>query len=159
MLVLRIFRSIILSLCTSCSSIIMCRFVCLMIRRPPRSTRTDTLVPYTTLFRSGDLPQQGADLMPRTAVCVDIVQNAGAEVRVDTPTRASAWGFTIKSAKEMAADRFPDHVAPSFLFRMAQSENLLPFVLCVHRAPLPLPPSTGERRVGTVCVRESRTRW
>src|SRR3546814_8052228 len=24
-----------------------------MIRRPPRSTRTDTLIPYTTLFRSG----------------------------------------------------------------------------------------------------------
>src|SRR3546814_9284366 len=24
-----------------------------MIRRPPRSTRTDTLCPYTTLFRSG----------------------------------------------------------------------------------------------------------
>src|SRR3546814_4990569 len=28
-----------------------CFFV-LMIRRPPRSTRTDTLFPYTTLFRS-----------------------------------------------------------------------------------------------------------
>src|SRR3546814_3983942 len=28
-----------------------------MIRRPPRSTRTDTLLPYTTLFRSiADLP-------------------------------------------------------------------------------------------------------
>src|SRR3546814_2577819 len=26
-----------------------------MIRRPPRSTRTDTLFPYTTLFRSGSL--------------------------------------------------------------------------------------------------------
>src|SRR3546814_2596698 len=25
-----------------------------MIRRPPRSTRTDPLFPYTTLFRSGD---------------------------------------------------------------------------------------------------------
>src|SRR3546814_1068808 len=25
-----------------------------MIRRPPRSTRTDTLFPYTTLFRSHD---------------------------------------------------------------------------------------------------------
>src|SRR3546814_10265248 len=24
-----------------------------MVRRPPRSTRTDTLFPYTTLFRSG----------------------------------------------------------------------------------------------------------
>src|SRR3546814_13226635 len=36
----------------------MARYVCmfffffLMIRRPPRSTRTDTLFPYTTLFRS-----------------------------------------------------------------------------------------------------------
>src|SRR3546814_8335256 len=27
-----------------------------MIRRPPRSTRTDTLFPYTTLFRSRALP-------------------------------------------------------------------------------------------------------
>src|SRR3546814_2352246 len=33
-------------------------FFFLMIRRPPRSTRTDTLFPYTTLFRSPD----GVDL-------------------------------------------------------------------------------------------------
>src|SRR3546814_19735558 len=32
----------------------MCLFFFLMIRRPPRSTRTDTLFPYTTLFRSED---------------------------------------------------------------------------------------------------------
>src|SRR3546814_20869228 len=31
---------------------ISCFFFFLMIRRPPRSTRTDTLFPYTTLFRS-----------------------------------------------------------------------------------------------------------
>src|SRR3546814_17877131 len=30
-------------------------FFCLIIRRPPRSTRTDTLFPYTTLFRSADV--------------------------------------------------------------------------------------------------------
>src|SRR3546814_17638217 len=38
-----------------------------MIRRPPRSTRTDTLFPYTALFRS--LPARQADLRPpaRTA--------------------------------------------------------------------------------------------
>src|SRR3546814_10110830 len=30
-----------------------------MIRRPPRSTRTDTLFPYPTLFRSGPEPQAG----------------------------------------------------------------------------------------------------
>src|SRR3546814_8441618 len=34
---------------TSCW-LVMCYFV--MIRRPPRSTRTDTRFPYTTLFRS-----------------------------------------------------------------------------------------------------------
>src|SRR3546814_6155698 len=31
-------------------------FYFLMIRRPPRSTRTDTLFPYTTLFRSRQAP-------------------------------------------------------------------------------------------------------
>src|SRR3546814_12653029 len=31
---------------------ILVYFLYLMIRRPPRSTRTDTLFPYTTLFRS-----------------------------------------------------------------------------------------------------------
>src|SRR3546814_234751 len=31
-------------------------FLFLMIRRPPRSTRTDTLFPYTTLFRSAGRP-------------------------------------------------------------------------------------------------------
>src|SRR3546814_4731568 len=32
-----------------------------MIRRPPRSTRTDTLFPYTTLFRSR-LPKRGVPM-------------------------------------------------------------------------------------------------
>src|SRR3546814_1004031 len=39
-----------------------------MIRRPPRSTRTDTLFPYTTLFRSAPSPAPhgpGGDPAPR----------------------------------------------------------------------------------------------
>src|SRR3546814_10876427 len=32
--------------------IVMCNLFVLMLRRPPRSTRTATLFPYTTLFRS-----------------------------------------------------------------------------------------------------------
>src|SRR3546814_20024226 len=40
-----------LYLCVLCTDL-LCLFFCLMIRRPPRSTRTDTLFPYTTLFRS-----------------------------------------------------------------------------------------------------------
>src|SRR3546814_1897479 len=35
-----------------CSYHMFIRLFLLMIRRPPRSTRTDTLFPYTTLFRS-----------------------------------------------------------------------------------------------------------
>src|SRR3546814_19810250 len=40
-------------------------FFFLMIRRPPRSTRTDTLFPYTTLFRSHPAP--GRRTPPTTA--------------------------------------------------------------------------------------------
>src|SRR3546814_14578020 len=32
-----------------------------MIRRPPRSTRTDTLFPYTTLFRAGSASRRWPD--------------------------------------------------------------------------------------------------
>src|SRR3546814_9223303 len=42
-----------------------------MIRRPPRSTRTDTLVPYTTLFRSG---------RPEVAVGVEVFRAGGDRV-------------------------------------------------------------------------------
>src|SRR3546814_8725663 len=38
---------------------VLCFFF-LMIRRPPRSTRTDTLFPYTTLFRSEAMANLGA---------------------------------------------------------------------------------------------------
>src|SRR3546814_13204762 len=46
----------------------MCYFIMimfvffLMIRRPPRSTRTDTLFPYTTLFRSPAVSSWSAGL-------------------------------------------------------------------------------------------------
>src|SRR3546814_7665461 len=40
-------------------------FFFLMIRRPPRSTRTDTLFPYTTLFRSCEGARRKAEPEPR----------------------------------------------------------------------------------------------
>src|SRR3546814_4986766 len=52
-----------------CSVHILLLFFFLMIRRPPRSTRTDTLFPYTTLFRSAAEDQrraQSAGKPPRT---------------------------------------------------------------------------------------------
>src|SRR3546814_20930025 len=49
----------------------------LMIRRPPRSTRTDTLFPYTTLFRS---LRPGH---PRRRLAPVAAQRAAAELRAD----------------------------------------------------------------------------
>src|SRR3546814_16079145 len=42
-------------------------FFFLMIRRPPISTRTDTLFPYTTLFRSGTRTRFVSNARPGTA--------------------------------------------------------------------------------------------
>src|SRR3546814_14887140 len=53
-----------------------CYFFFLMIRRPPRSTRTDTLFPYTTLFRSRS-PDKRRAAPPPTARCRD----RGTEIR------------------------------------------------------------------------------
>src|SRR3546814_12259612 len=46
-------------------------FFFLMLRRPPRSTRTDTLFPYTTLFRSDDLARLGGVEQAHRAPCED----------------------------------------------------------------------------------------
>src|SRR3546814_12658605 len=49
----------------------LCVLLCfLMIRRPPRSTRTDTLFPYTTLFRSVDAARPGTSAFFDTDVLV-----------------------------------------------------------------------------------------
>src|SRR3546814_7760594 len=50
-----------------------------MIRRPPRSTRTDTLFPYTTLFRSPQL--DGLVALDRQDA-VPVVARAGVDERV-----------------------------------------------------------------------------
>src|SRR3546814_9289127 len=50
-----------------------------MIRRPPRSTRTDTLFPYTTLFRSLlAAAQAGPPVTPRLAFVKSPVWNEAA---------------------------------------------------------------------------------
>src|SRR3546814_3435378 len=55
-------------------------FFFLMIRRPPRSTRTDTLFPYTTLFRSaGGKAVASVD---------DITSMSGAQAIVDAGVNA-----------------------------------------------------------------------
>src|SRR3546814_14779001 len=63
-----------------------------MIRRPPRSTRTDTLFPYTTLFRSGLWsPCQGHGVA--RAVADPVVERQGNHRRAVRPAQVVAEGL------------------------------------------------------------------
>src|SRR3546814_3452329 len=83
-----------------------------MIRRPPRSTRTDTLFPYTTLFRSvgacgsgnlivelGQLPRERLDSDSQT-VSIDVFQGRDKLIQSLAVARRDDRGF-----------RFADRVA------------------------------------------------
>src|SRR3546814_12227930 len=86
-----------------------------MIRRPPRSTRTDTLFPYTTLFRSSPLASASAatvnhlqgDSMPRksnstshlsarTSKAKDVGRNLTSETIADDLTAFRKQGARIE---------------------------------------------------------------
>src|SRR3546814_235349 len=93
-----------------------------MIRRPPRSTRTDTLFPYTTLFRS-DLGRTAAGLEetlrqdPRTLqsalqprspeICAILLVHAGADDR--RPLRQSAEAVRGSRVLPRGAALVPPH--------------------------------------------------
>src|SRR3546814_2050553 len=65
-------------------------FFFLMIRRPPRSTRTDTLFPYTTLFRSARAQANtSASIQSRAALflrCCTLLLDQGIELRSEEHT-------------------------------------------------------------------------
>src|SRR3546814_20162901 len=87
----------------------LCSFIFffLMIRRPPRSTRTDTLFPYTTLFRSETI----ANADRRAAIGFGRVGRSSgtaerdhlhrlSERRAEPPTRAgNAWARAARAAR------------------------------------------------------------
>src|SRR3546814_7032784 len=60
-----------------------------MIWRPPRSTRTDTLVPYTTLFRS----EEHVDARPHLGDAVEVAREVGGGARPDGHHRAGQAGI------------------------------------------------------------------
>src|SRR3546814_18772613 len=69
---------------------VSCVFFFIMIRRPPRSTRTDTLFPYTTLFQS-----------PPKA---DGIARFGADVRLPNRIYASVRSGPPGDSRLVAAD-------------------------------------------------------
>src|SRR3546814_15900295 len=112
-----------------------------MIRRPPRSTRTDTLFPYTTLFRSVTIVIARVDM--------------SLAVRIPAAVR---W-------RSVVADEL-DHLVTARPSLFREIPALDPFVL---RLDLPFLAATvpsetdrgrsAERCVGTVCVSTCSFRW
>src|SRR3546814_6229298 len=89
-----------------------------MIRRPPRSTRPDTLFPYTTLFRSTEslfAPEVGQRLsdVPRHMASLWGVKtlrlNAAAALRVGAGVRYI--GDTESTGAAMTLDRSEEHTS------------------------------------------------
>src|SRR3546814_12577133 len=100
-----------------------------MIRRPPRSTRTDTLFPYTTLFRSGDVrdrDHRGA-FAGRTFRRCGLVRRRGVEARQ-----------RLGPGAELAVGLHLPPLDAAAVGEVGRSE---------------------ERRVGKECVSPGRSRW
>src|SRR3546814_4452146 len=70
-------------------------FFILMIRRPPRSTRTDTLFPYTTLFRS--LYQYAALNLPAAVLVAVAWQRGWLDTLVTVDSRSEEHTSELQS--------------------------------------------------------------
>src|SRR3546814_14744007 len=82
-----------------------------MIRRPPRSTRTDTLFPYTTLFRS---------LQQLVALATDGELPTSLKPR---ETRAPRWILELRTADAIATGATQHEIAQAFFGSAVASER------------------------------------
>src|SRR3546814_10106270 len=103
-----------------------------MIRRPPRSTRTDTLFPYTTLFRSRQAVGQG--FRPATVTneriaergpavrCGETEQIGAAFGRQEGPDEAIVIGFFTRAFIERR-DLHHHRSASALVIRVGQDRK------------------------------------
>src|SRR3546814_7439609 len=123
-------------------------FVFLMIRRPPRSTRTDTLFPYTTLFRSGagqprvEILLKGGDgALPRRAG-----QRAGVGCPVDLVADARDRDRTGRSEEHTSELQSLMRISYAvFCLKKKKHKNTTP---TAHHAPSPH--TTTTKQYGTI---------
>src|SRR3546814_12636059 len=76
-----------------------------MIRRPPRSTRTDTLFPYTTLFRSA---YKGGIIAPGINLSLDALVAAATKlpkIAIAPPENRSVIGRTTEAQMHIGVFR------------------------------------------------------
>src|SRR3546814_20772681 len=129
-----------------------------MIRPPPRTTRTDTLLPYTTLFRSS----HDRGLEARAGLRLDrpdaLRRDAGVRrARLSHDLRADRHAFDPGRTRGqrrivVAAPRRRDPAAAAF----GHSADPRPARRAAHALPSD---SSEERRVGREWLRTCRSRW
>src|SRR3546814_15846107 len=111
-----------------------------MRRRPPRSTRTATLFPYTTLFRSGTMPwDTGAGFANRAWLLLPDGRAIAQDKLCLTPGEQDAASWDL---------------VPGDTLQVVEWEGLKVVILIcldVERSE--------ERRVGKECVSTCRSRW
>src|SRR3546814_14078202 len=122
-----------------------------MIRRPPESTLTDTLMPYTTLIRSKVAEGIGYPVLVKAAAggggrCMKVVPDAGSLETLIAQARSeakSAFGDDTVYLEKYLGN--PRHIE----FQVFGDGN----GHAVHMG------RSEERRVGKECVRTCRSRW
>src|SRR3546814_14111283 len=87
-----------------------------MIRRPPRSTRTDTLFPYTTLFRS---PSFAPDVVERAKARFGAVHGLVNSAGITRPAMADK--MTLEQWRQV----LDVHLTGSFLFLQAVGREMI----------------------------------
>src|SRR3546814_14684447 len=136
-----------------------------MIRRPPRSTRTDTLFPYTTLFRSSVRTYASADgtwkltIYPRELTNqLDYFQD-----KVDgKPNAGGIPGDSRKSPIGHMERRQDGHWLT--VWKAPLANDVAPVDAVVSNAGVSMtfdnwPGRSEERRVGKECVSTCRSGW
>src|SRR3546814_12452419 len=129
-----------------------------MIRRPPRSTRTDTLFPYTTLFRSAFPCWDEPAFKAVFGVTLDVADDLLAFSNGPELAREDLGGGVVRI-------RFADTIPMStylVAFVVGPLETTGPVdVAGVPPRLVPRPRTGGseERRAGKGCLSKCRARW
>src|SRR3546814_7282364 len=110
----------------------MCYFIFLMMRRPPRSTRTDTLFPYTTLFRSSQryATLSRADRRTRPPRC--LTHTGGASYAPPSLRGSLATIFAPSASDLVELEELADRFGVFLDLHLDVSETGAPFIWLGH---------------------------
>src|SRR3546814_12914421 len=125
-----------------------------MIRRPPRSTRTDTLFPYTTLFRSRWLSARGLQARLQSYILSRNLARVPRKGR-SRDVAGEGGGVRLLRRPDGLLSRLPLRRRRG---RRRQGDDERGGLGAGADTPRQ-PPRSEERRVGKECVSTFRSRW